>query len=196
MPYIGLLKPKYCPVTKSTDSNGNETETYGEVKVLAKAVTASTTINTSKTKFYADDSVAESVNEFINGNITLQVDDLSNEVLADICGASISTDTGDITMRDTDTAAMIRLGFLVRRYKNDKSEYRGIVFSRIVFDIPADDYETKGESIVSKSTTITGEIMRNHEHIWKDMSAWKTNEQDALDWVNTKLKPTPISASL
>lgn len=194
MPKIGLQKLKYCNITVGTDSEGNETETYGDVKVFAKAVTASTSINTSKLKFYADDAVSEMINEFLNGTITMAVDDLEDSVLADIIGATLS-ENNDVTMKDTDTAKYLRFGFIVRRYKNNKSEYRAIIFAKVMFDIPADDYETKGESIQFKSETVTGEIMRNYNHEWKLMSAWNADEKTAVTWLNTNLKPSTATTT-
>lgn len=188
MPKIGLQKPKYSIITVGTDEGGNDTESYGEVKVFAKAVTASTSINTSKLKFYADDAVSEMINEFLNGTITMAVDDIENSVLADITGATVSEESG-VVMKDTDTAKYLRFGFIVRRFKNNKSEYRAVIFTKVMFDIPADDYETKGESIVFKSETVTGEIMRNVNHEWKMMSAWNADEKTAITWLDTNLKP-------
>lgn len=188
MPKIGLQKPKYSIITVGTDEGGNDTETYGEVKAFAKAVTASTSINTSKLKFYADDAVSEMINEFLNGTITMAVDDIENSVLADITGATVSEASG-VVMKDTDTAKYLRFGFIVRRFKNNKSEYRAVIFTKVMFDIPADDYETKGESIVFKSETVTGEIMRNVNHEWKMMSAWNADEKTAITWLDTNLKP-------
>lgn len=192
MPKIGLQKPKYSIITVGTDSDGNETETYGEIKTFAKAVTANTSINTSKLKFYADDTVSEMINEFLNGTITMAVDDIENTVLGDITGATVGED-GTVTMKDNDTAKYLRLGFIVRRYKNNKSEYRAVIFAKVMFDIPADDYETKGESIVFKSETVTGEIMRNYNHDWKLMSPWDESEKTALTWLDTNLKPSAVT---
>lgn len=189
MPRIGLLKPMYSVITVGEDGEGNETENYGEVKTFARAVTASTSINTSKTKFYADDKLSEMINEFLNGTITMAVDDVENAVLADISGATVDGSGGDVTMKDTDTAKYLRFGFIVRRFKNNESEYRAVIFTKVMFDIPADDYETKGESITFKSETVTGEIMRNNKHEWKLMSKWG-DEAEAETWLKSKLKPT------
>lgn len=188
MPKIGLQKPRYSVINISTDETGKEIESYGDIKVFAKAVTANTSINTSKTKFYADDTVAEMINEFLNGTITIAVDDIENEVLADICGATLGED-GTVTMKDTDTAKYLRFGCIIRRYKANISEYRGVIFTKVMFDIPADEWETKGESIAFKSETVTGEIMRNANHEWKIMSKWGT-EKAAEEWLTKNLKPT------
>ena len=190
MAKIGLLYPMYSKITTGTRETGEDTETYGAVTVFAKAVTASTSINTAKTKFYADDGVAEAINEFISGQITFASDDIEDSVKSDIIGAEVDAETGRITYSDTDEGCYVRFGFLIRRRKTNKTQYKAIVFAKVLFDIPADDYETKGESVVFKSTQITGELMRNVNHVWKQESAWKDTESDAMAELKALLKPS------
>lgn len=190
MPKIGLLKPRYNVITMGTDNSGNETESYGVIKVFAKAVSANTSINTAKAKFFADDGLDCAVNEFINGSVTIVSNDLENSVLADITGAVLDSESGDVDFSDNDSAPYIRYGFIVRRYKGTASQYRGIVFHKILFDIPADDYETKGESIVFKADTVTGEILRNINHKWKSISEWLDSAEDVDTWLNEKMTPS------
>lgn len=188
MAYIGFQKPMYCPITVSTGSDGNETETYGEVKTFAKGITLNSSLNTSKQKLHADDGVAEQVNEFISGSMTITVDGIENEVAADITGATIDTETGDVTNTDTDTPAYVRFGFIVRRFRGNKSMYRAQIYHKVMFDLPADDYETKGESIVFKTETVTAEIMRNMDGEWRKRSEWKESLADAKTWLTQNLK--------
>ena len=190
MAYIGFQKPMYCPFTVSTDTSGNETEIYGEIKTFAKGITLTSSLNTSKTKLYADDGVAEQVNEFVSGSMTITVDGIENEVSADIAGAKVNSDTGDVTNTDTDTPAYVRFGFIVRRFRDNKSMYRAQIYHKVMFDLPADDYETKGESIVFKTETVTAEIMRNKDREWRKRSEWKESLAEAREWLTKNLKPT------
>lgn len=194
MAYIGFQKPMYCPFTVSTDASGNDTETYGTAKTFAKGISLNSSLNTAKTKLYADDGVAEQINEFVSGSMTIVVDELDNTVDADISGATVNETSGDITNKDTDTATFLRFGFIVRRFKNNKAEYRAQIYPKIMFDLPADDYETKGESIVFKSTTLTAEIMRNKDGDWRLRSEWKEKLEEAVEWLNTNIKPTTTTA--
>lgn len=188
MAYIGFQKPKYCVISVSTDTSGNDTETYGEVKTFAKGISLNTSLNTAKQKLYADDGVAEQINEFISGSMTLVVDELDNSVDADISGAKLGDD-GVFTNTDTDTAGYLRFGFIVRRFKGNKTSYRAQIYTKVMFDLPADEYETKGESIVFKNTTLTAEIMRNADGKWRQRSEWKDNLVDAVSWLDANLKP-------
>lgn len=188
MAYIGFQKPKYCPYTVTTDADGNEVETYGEVKTFAKGINLNASYNTAKAKLHADDGVAEQCNEFISGSMTVGIDDLDNEVDADISGAKID-ENGDITDTDTDTPAYLRFGYIVRRFKGNQSQYRALIYPRIMFDLSPDDYETKGESLVFKTPVLTAEIMRNYIGEWRKRSGWKNTLAEANTWLDTNLKP-------
>lgn len=190
MAKIGLFKPKYSKITVGTDENGNETESYSAAKVFAKAISTTTSINTSDAKLYADDSVAETANEFVSGQLTFVGDDIEDAVEADISGAIVDETTGAIKNKDTDNAPYVRFGFLIRRKKNNEIQYRAVIFPKVKFSVPADDYETKGESIVFKSTTVVAEIMRNVEHDWRIKSKWMPSESEAEAWLDENIAPT------
>lgn len=188
MAKIGLREPKYSVVTVS-ESDGVETESYGTAKVFAKAVSMTTSINVNKNKFYADDGVAESDPEFISGSMTMVTDDLEDSVHADISGATLESTSNTITDKDTDSAPYVRFSAIVRRVKGGASQYKAVLFTRLQFDVPADDYETKGESIVYKSTTLTAEIMKNPAGEWRKASPWGTLAE-ARTWRDANVAPS------
>lgn len=177
MAKIGFSKAKYATITITTNEKGNDVEAYGPVKVFAKAISATTSINTSRVKLYADNGVAEMINEFVSGQLTFVGDDLEDSVEADIYG--VSSENGEIINKDTDTPTYVRFGGIVRRIKNNVVQHRAVIFPKVMFDVPADDYETKGENIVFKSTTLTGEIMRNTDNQWRIRSEWMESEAGA-----------------
>lgn len=194
MAKIGMLYPKYSVITIGTDdSTGVETETYGDLKVMGKAVRASVTINTAEAKLYADDGLAEMVKEFVEGSITAETDDMEDSVAADLYGATLTeaaqSTTGKIVYKDTDASAYLRFGFIVRRMKASKYQYKAIVYNKVMFDIPNEDYETKGETITFKTNSITGKVMRNKDRIWKTTSLWVDTLTAAETFLDTNVKP-------
>ena len=60
MATIGLDKLYYAKITE--DENGDET--YATPKLLAKAISADLSVELNEATLYADDGVAELVNEF------------------------------------------------------------------------------------------------------------------------------------
>lgn len=188
MAKIGLLFPKYCPITITQDGDGRDVEAYGTVKTFAKAIRASTSLNISQTDLYADDGLAETANEFINGQLTFEADDIEDTVEAEVTGATV--DNGDIVHKTSDVAPYLRFGFIVRRYKNRVSQYRGIIFTKTIFDAIPDDYETKGETIVFKTSTMTAKFLGNVDGEWKRKSEWFDKLDEADAWLGAKLKPS------
>ena len=188
MAKIGLLFPKYCTITITQDSDGKDIETYGAIKPFAKAIRASTSLNISQTELYADDALAETANEFINGQLTFEADDIEDTVEAEVTGAT--AEDGDIVHKTSDVAPYLRFGFIVRRYKNRVSQNRGINFTKTIFDAIPDDYETKGETIVFKTSTMTAKFLGNAAGEWKRKSEWFNELAEADAWLGSKLKPS------
>ncbi len=190
---IGLKYFKYSKVTVTEDQSGNETESYGTVKTAAKAMSLSVSVNRSNVKGYADDAAAESDLSFIDGTMTLEGDDLSNEVIADLCGATLDSGTGgsgDLTFTGNDTPGYIRFGTVVPMIKSGARAWIGLIFTRVKFGAPEDTYQTKGQSLEFRGWTLTGDILKNASGVWKIQSARKTSEADAVTWLNANLAPS------
>ena len=79
MAKIGL---KYLVAAKLNEDG----TTYEKGFVVAKAIKANITANSNDVKLYADDGVSESDKSFKDGNISLNVDDLTQKVYADLLG--------------------------------------------------------------------------------------------------------------
>lgn len=191
MAKIGLLHPRYSVITITQNPDGGDVETYGAVKTFAKAIRASTSLNISQAELYADDDLAEIANEFINGQLTFETDDIEDDVEAEITGATVGTD-GDVVHSTTDVAPYVRFGVIIRRYKNKKSQYRGLIFTKVIFDAIPDDYETKGETIVFKTSTMTAKFLGNVDGEWKRKSKWLESLDKADEWITAKLKPATV----
>ena len=194
MARIGLKYPKYAVVTVTVDeSTGAETETYGTVKTAGRAVSADISINVSDNKFYADDNVAETDPEFIDGTLTMGLDELENAVAAELCGAALdsgSSGSGDITFGAEDAAPYVRFGFIVPIMHRGARKWIGIVLCRVKFGPPQDSFQTKGENVEFAGASITGDIMKNADGKWRIQSAWKDTETAALTWLTGKVAPS------
>lgn len=188
---IGLKFFKYSKITIGSDASGNETETYGTVKTASKAMTLSVSVNRSNQKGYADDSAAESDMGFIDGTLTMEGDDLSNDVIADLCGATLGTgNSADLTFSDEDAAPYVRFGCVVPMVKNGVRQWIGLIFARVKFAAPEDNYQTKGQSVEFRGWNMTGDVTKNASGIWKIQSARQTTETAAVTWLDTNLAPT------
>lgn len=190
MAKVSFAKPKYCVVTVSTDTSGAETETYGEVKTMGKGISLNTTINTAESTLYADNGVAEYDTEFVDGNITTELDDAEDDVLSDLTGCTVDKETGEVTNKSTDVANYIRQGGIVGRIKGGKKQYRAVVYCRVKYGAPNDSFTTKGQTTTFGTTSLAGKLFRNHAHEWRKMSAWVDSMEGAEEKLTAILKPT------
>lgn len=190
MARIGMRYPIYVPYTVETDESGRETETLGTKKVMGKAIRADASINTSDARLYGDDGLAEEVLEFVDGTLSLETDDIEDDVQAELLGNTVDEATGDITSHTDDTPIYTRSGYVSRRYKGGKSQYKGILLMRVKYSIPNQTDNTKGQTITFSTPTMTGTISRNKDGVWRRMSKWFETAEEATQWLDTAAMAT------
>lgn len=188
MARIGMRYPKYCVITVTENQDGTESETYGTLKVMGKAISATTNVSYTSSDLYADDGKAESVREFTGGTISLNTDELENTVVADLSGAATDAN-GGIDFDADDTAPYIRMGYIRRRIKRGVTTFGAMVLMRVKFAPLNDEDNTKGESITFGTPTLTGDIFKNHQKKWRKYSQWFETESAAIEWLDANVKP-------
>lgn len=166
MATIGLDKPYYAPITM--DSNG--VETYGTPAVLAKAIQVDLTVNLASTILYADDGADVSINEFVNGKLSLNVNDIGTANAAALTGATVDAN-GALVSCSEDIPPYVAIGF---RAKKPDGKYRYFWFYKVQFGTPAVNLQTKGESINFNTPTIEGTVIRRNKPNAQGDHPWKT----------------------
>jgi phi13 family phage major tail protein len=189
MATIGLDKLYYAKITE--DENGNET--YGTPSQLAKAISADLSVELNEATLYADDGQAEIVREFKSGTITLSVDEIGLDIVADLVGAEIDSN-GVLISGDNDSAKPVAIGFRARK-SNGKYKYYWLY--RVLFTIPATNLATKGDSITFSTPTIEGTILRRNKpdtsskHPWKaEVTESESTKTIVEDWFDAVYEPT------
>ena len=164
MSTIGLDSLYYATITE-TDG----VETYGTPAVLAKAIKADLSAELAEATLYADDAAAEIVKEFKQGKISLNVSELGSAKAAILLGATVDT-KGALVSRAEDVVPPVAIGFRARKSTGDYVYYW---LYRVVFGIPADNLQTKGDSISFATPTIEGTIVRRNKADTKGKHPWK-----------------------
>lgn len=197
MAKVSFCKPKYAKVTVSVSASGVETETIGDIKTPGKGINLTANINTANTTLYADDGIAEYDTEFVDGDLTLELDELTEEAEADFTGASIGTTDKDVLNKSTDAASYIRQGGIIGRVKNNVKQYRAVIYMRVKYGIPSDNYQTRGQSVTYGTTTISGKVMKNVRNEWRYKSKWVDTVEAAEELLDAKLAVTtsPLSSA-
>lgn len=189
MATIGLDKLYYAKITE--DENGNET--YGTPSQLAKAISADLSVELNEATLYADNGQAEIVREFKNGTITLSVDEIGHDIVADLVGAEIDSN-GVLISGDNDSAKPVAIGFRARK---SNGKYKYFWLYRVLFTIPATNLATKGDSITFSTPTIEGTILRRNKpdtsskHPWKaEVTESESTKTIVEDWFDAVYEPT------
>lgn len=131
--------------------------TFGTPERLAKAIEAKVTPNVSNVILYADDGAAESASSEGETEIELGIASLPNAMYAKLLGKTINTD-GVVEDSSGDQPIDVALGF---RSLKSNGKYRYIWFYKGKFQLPEENYKTKGESVEYNTPTIKGTFVHS-----------------------------------
>lgn len=170
MAKIGLRYPVY----KGTTSG-----------VIGEAIQADISINSSDVKLYADDAVAESIKAFIDGTLTIGVDDLPDAVYAEFLGHTVDEVTDEITANVDDVSPYVGVGFYGVRMVDNVRKFRAIWLPKVQFAEPADTNQTKSETVTFNTPVLVGTIMADDTGDWKKEQTFAT-EAEAVTYLKDK----------
>ena len=178
MASIGLRNAKYNQIDYATKKYKILTDS--KVPVLGRLIDAKITEDRNNTTLRADDIIAEKDVSFKGGTVSITVDDVTDEVYADLKGCTID-DEKEVTDNSEDTAPEIGYGHIVTKiYKGVKS-YKVEFLPRIQITKITADRKTKGESLEYNTVSIEANVMELEEEIngmkvgdWKKVKSFTT----------------------
>ena len=179
MKKIGL---KYPVAAIYNDSTG--APVYSDGFVIAKAMSAGIQINKNNVKLFADDDIDEVDQSFIDGTITLGLNELPLESQAIMLGHTIGAG-GEMVANKNDIAPYMGNGFYGRIKRNGLDKWRAVWLHKVQFGEPNDETETQGQSVVFQTPKIEGVIMKDVNGDWKSENVFDT-EAEAKTWLDTK----------
>lgn len=197
MATIGLDNLFYAKITE--DLNGNET--YASPIPLAKAISANLQINTIEGKLYTDDALDTLLREFSDGTITFGIKDLGPVIAADLTGAILDSN-GVLVSANDQQPNSVAIGF---RSKKISGKYLYLWLYRVLFGLPAEAYETKGNAINFQTPTLEGVILRRNKLDSLGKHPWRVQaDQDnpvipnlvLANWFSAVYEPDYTSAPL
>ena len=170
MATIGLDKLYFAPITLSA----NGYESYGTPVQLAKAISASLTVELAEGTLYADDALSEKVSEFKSGKLSLGVDDIGIQAARILTGATVDQN-GVLVSSTEDTPMPVAIGF---RAKKSDCTYRYYWLYKVLFSVPGAELNKKGDSISFSTSKIEGTIMRRNKPDIKGRHLWKVEADE------------------
>lgn len=80
---------KYPHFSKIKTEPDDALPTYEGPVNIGRLVKADLTVNLASGKLYADDELAESVDEFSSGSVAMETDDMTDDVAAEVYGCTV-----------------------------------------------------------------------------------------------------------
>lgn len=179
MAYFGLSKPwiaRYNP----------ETDRYTDGFKCGKAISTSITPNYNETSLYADNQQTENVTEFKNANVSLGVDRMPVQASSVVFGHSVNEE-GGVTSKTGDAANYVGYGFVTAEMLDGVQKYQACLVRKVKFKEGEESYDTKGDSIVFKTPTLSGTAMGTSRTDWRKKSPYFFTEDEADEWLQLQL---------
>lgn len=151
MAIVGLEQLVYAKLQTDDESGA----TYNEVKPFAPAITASTETGQETATQYADNGPIAVVSQTGETALTLTVDEIPLEVLADILGYELKK--GVLVYKQDVVAPYLALGF---RGNKANGHDRLVWLTKGRFSVPGDNWNTKTNSPEFNNQEITGTFIR------------------------------------
>lgn len=193
MASIGLRTAKYNKIDYATKKYA-ALEKASIVPVLGRLIDAKPNPEKNSTKLYADDIEAESDTSFKGGTVNITVDDVTDEVYADIKGCKITEK--EVIDNSEDIAPEIGYGHIVTKVFKGVKSYKVEFLPRIQITKITADRKTKGESIEYNTVSIEADLKKLEEEIngmevgtWRKMQTFGTL-QEAQTYLDGLLTPS------
>lgn len=186
MATIGLSKPYFAKY-----NNTGSAVTYSAGALLGKYTELSIELDSQDANIlYADNSAAESDQQFTGGTANVTTDDLRADVMVpvfgvkqeDITSEDITTESPKWVVFDDDqNAPYVGLGGVIKKKVDGEIKWVAFVLNKIQFATPAFSAVTQGETIEWQTQSLTATIMRSDavKHPWFRISTPMDSEADA-----------------
>ena len=163
----------FAPITAETDAGAI---TYGDGFVVGKAINYTGTPSNADVVLYADDGVAESDKSITNEGVSLEADDLSLKVYADLLG---HTYTPEVTTQGSEAPESVAVSI------DDVLSFDAIWLHKVQFAEPTTNGATKADTVTFQTRTIEGTAYPTNAGAMKEEAIF-TTEAAAKAWINTK----------
>ena len=174
MASFGAKNPYFCKVKEEPDG---ALPTYeGEAVKIGRLVKADLTIQMASGKLFADDGLAESVEEFASGSIAMETDDMLYEGASVVYGAEVEDKLVHYNTKDDPPPGGLAYYKVLMRRK--KKRYKGYFYPLVKAALGND--------------TFTVFACDNGD--WRQTEEF-TDEAEALAWVKSRFAPADAGAA-
>lgn len=155
---------------------------------IGRLVKADLTLQMASGKLYADDELAESVDEFISGTLAMETDDMLDVVASEVYGVQVEGKLVRYNIKDDPPAGGVT--YYKKLMRQRKVFYQGYFYPLVKASLGSDTASTKTDSITFGTTNTTFIVFTCNSGDWRLVETFET-EAEAIDWVKNF---TPASA--
>lgn len=164
------------------------TGTYSAAFKCGKAINTSVTPNYNEAALFADNVQDEDVRELKNATVELGVNALPIKAGEILFGHKIMEDEDEDEVSNIDdSGSYVGYGFITSEMVSGVKKFRGCFLPKVKFSEGAESYQTKGDSIVFSTPTISGTATGNNEKDWRRKSKYFDTEEECDAWILKKM---------
>lgn len=186
MAFFGLSIPWIAELDTATGEYRNGFK-------MNEAVTTSVTPEYVEGSLYADNMEVEYVKEFKRAGVNAGVTTLPSIAKSVVFGHTIN-DAGEEISNASDDGKYVGYGFISREVQKGKKSFMACVLLKVKFSEGEEAFETKGDSIVIKTPSLSGNALAvgvSYGSVkaddWRIKSPLFDTEEEADLWIQTKL---------
>lgn len=184
MASFGAKYPYFNPVAEEPEGKLPVYQNPEPVRI-GRLVKADLTVNLSSGKLYADDTLAESVDEFSSGSIAMETDDMDDSTAAVVYGCHVEDQTVRYNVGDDPPAG--GLGYLKKLMRRKKVLYKSYFYPLVKAALGSDTAQTKGDSITFGTNSTAFTVFACETGDWRITEEFDT-EEAAVSWLKNQLK--------
>ena len=184
MASFGAKYPYFNPVAEEPEGKLPVYKDQDPVRV-GRLVKADLTVNLASGKLFADDGLAESVEEFSSGSIAMETDDMEDAVAAEVYGCEVVDKEVRYNVADDPPAG--GLAYFKKLMRRKKVLYKGYFYPLVKAALGNDTAQTKTDSITFGTNSTTFTVFACETGDWRFTEEFPA-EAEAIAWIKEKLK--------
>lgn len=185
MASFGAKNPYFNTIKEEPEGTLPAYDEAGPVKI-GRLVKADLTVSLASGKLYADDELAESVDEFSSGSVAMETDDMVDDVAGKVYGCEV-TDK-EVHYKAGDSAPLGGLAYYKVLMRKGVKLFKGYFYPRVKAVLGNDSAATKADSITFGTNSTTFTVFRCNSDDWRITEEFDA-EAEAIAWVKEKLTP-------
>ncbi len=191
---MALFGANYIKFNRIKEQPENALPVYDEKGPvqLGRLVKADLAVTMASGKLYADDELAESLDEFSSGALAVETDDMEDSVAAEVYGCEVTEK--EVHYKYGDTPPEGGVAYYKVLVRKGVRSFKGFFYPRAKAVLGNDTAQTRGDSITFNTASTSFTIFTCNSGDWRITHECAT-EAEARAWVDEKLSGTGTSGS-